>query len=477
MAKVEPQVLIFGDSSWPVASLAKSLDETGLHGVSRYWIAENSQGVEAALDEKFKTNGIDNDSQPTLAIVGYRSREFSKAVVQKLRARKQDIKILEIGSGFRGDSKTEVARPSQRLVGWQELCKDTVELEIQLLEIQKQVTELKKVVGECQKVALLLQDDPDPDGLAAALGLRKVIGRNSQSAPIVSFGRVTRPENVAMARLLEISVEQIHSIEDLGSFDRVIMVDCQPSFFKGRDILPDAIVDHHPPAELSEVARQKLQFVQIHEDLGSTSTLTTQYLRALKIEISQRLATALVYGIKSDTLALNRQVSAADLEAFTFLYPLMNGNMLRKIERPELPLGFVEVLRKALRKIKVEKGIVILSLGQVDREEWIPQAADFGLQLEGSEWSLASGIFEGRVVTSLRNCGYIQHGGDVFKEIFGDLGAAGGHRCMAKAIVAKSDWEKKFGKNSLKPASIRKILLRTLTKRIQERTAENSKNL
>ena len=71
---------------------------------------------------------------------------------------------------------------------------------------------------------------------------------------------------------------------------------------------------------------------------GATATIMTEYLISADERISERLATALLYGIKSDTLMLSRRVTDDDLQAFTHLYPLANYNLLRQIERPELPL-------------------------------------------------------------------------------------------------------------------------------------------
>jgi nanoRNase/pAp phosphatase (c-di-AMP/oligoRNAs hydrolase) len=83
-------------------------------------------------------------------------------------------------------------------------------------------------------VALVLQPDPDPDGIASALALRQVLRRNRATAPIVTFGGVTRPENVAMLKLLEIDLEVIRA-EDLPRFERVALLDVQPERAQGRD--------------------------------------------------------------------------------------------------------------------------------------------------------------------------------------------------------------------------------------------------
>ncbi len=470
-------IFILADQSWPVDCLTQLWPKKAAVNVwveGKGWVSRSPQNKKlkkssgGALGAVELVNAEPSATDVTVAIVGFQDAELSHAVVSKLREKSQKLKILEIGArGSRAQAKTTV-----RSVMWKDLLPDNFGYELELLDIQERVSKIKDQVADSNAVALLLQDDPDPDGLASALALRKVLGRNALTAPIVSFGAISRPENLAMARLLEISVEKV-SEKDLQRFEKIIMIDCQPSFFKGRAIRPEVIIDHHPKAlaegGMPENILEQVPVVEIREDLGAISTLMTQFLRSQKIEISSRVATALLYGIKSDTLALNRQVSESDLEAFLHLYPRANGNMLRKIERPELPLGYLEVLRKALKGFRVKKGIAVLSLGPVGKEEWIPQAADFAMQAEGAEWSIGCGVFDSKVILSLRNCGYTFHGGDLFKELFNGIGCAGGHRSMAKAIISLPDWIEKFGSGSISSGSIQKIVQRLLTKAINEK--------
>ena len=162
-----------------------------------------------------------------------------------------------------------------------------------------------------------------------------------------------------------------------------------------------------------------------------------EYLRAVDVKITQRLATALLYGIKSDTLGLERGGSKADLEAFTYLYLIANHNALRRIERPELSEEALDVLAQGLANRQVRQGVFFSHLGVVDTVDLIPQFADFGLQAEGVQWSVVSGVVDGEVHVSVRNVGYVRSAGDVTRVAFGDLGMAGGHRTMAKAVFPR----------------------------------------
>ena len=283
---------------------------------------------------------------------------------------------------------------------------------------------------DAERVLILMQDDPDPDAIASALALKTLLGRTRASAPMCTFGTITRPENVAMCKILEIEVEAIDAAA-LDQFDRVAMVDVQPSFLEEEKHFGevDLVIDHHP---VEQPIRARIK--DVRPSYGATSTIMVEYLRAADVKITQRLATALLYGIKSDTLGLERGGTKADLEAFSYLYLLANHNALRRIERPELSPEALDVLARGLAKRRVVQGVFFSHLGRVATVDLIPQFADFGLQAEGVQWSVVSGVVDDDVHVSVRNVGYVRSAGDVTRAAFGELGMAGGHRTMAKAV-------------------------------------------
>lgn len=303
----------------------------------------------------------------------------------------------------------------------------------------ERIRRLREISERTERVALLLQDDPDPDGIASAIALRTVLGRNRSTTPLFSFGRTTRAENLAMLRLLDVGVEAA-STETLRAFSCIALLDVQPPYFNER--LPHAqiVIDHHP-----KVVQLEAPFCDVRPNYGATSTILTEYLEASGSEVSQRLATALLYGIKSDTLMLNRETGPADLRAFMSLYPLTNYNTMRRMERPELPMGFAAFLSRALRGIRKHRELLTLHVGAVEREDIIPQMADFCMQFENTEWVVVSGKWQGAVVLSVRNPGYVRSAGDIVRRLFAPIGRAGGHRSMAKAIVPLRHWRRHLG--------------------------------
>ena len=291
------------------------------------------------------------------------------------------------------------------------------------------VDRLRRHFARAERVLIMMQDDPDPDAIASALALRTLLGRTKSAAPLATFGAITRPENRAMTRILEIDVEQIKP-RNLGEYDTVAMVDAQPSFFEERFDEIDLVIDHHP-----EDTPVRAHLRDIRPSYGATSTILTEYLRAAAVKLSPRLATALLYGIKADTLHLERGATRSDMEAFAHLHAHANHNALRRIERPDLPNEAFDVLALGIARRRLEAGVVFSHLGPVAYPELVAQFADLFLQIEGAEWAVVSGTVNGVLHVSVRNVGYVRAAGEVVRQAFSDLGSAGGHRSMAKAVI------------------------------------------
>ncbi len=301
------------------------------------------------------------------------------------------------------------------------------------------VERVRAQFARAERVLILMQDDPDPDAIASAVALKALLGRNRTATTIGTFGTITRAENRAMTRILEIEVEVIKP-RALEEYDRVAIVDAQPSFFEERIDRVDFVVDHHP-----EDIPVRALMKDIRPSYGATATILTEYLRSVEAKLPQRLATALLYGIKADTQHLERGATRADMEAFAFVHGHANHSALRRIERPELPEAALDVLARGIAQRHVVGAVVFAHLGPVAYPELVAQFADFFLQVEGAEWSVVSGTVQGELHVSVRNVGYVRAAGEVVRLAFGDLGGAGGHRSMAKAVIRLRDWRARQG--------------------------------
>jgi nanoRNase/pAp phosphatase (c-di-AMP/oligoRNAs hydrolase) len=334
-----------------------------------------------------------------------------------------------------------------------------------ITEFGRSITRLKvqqyqRYFSDAERVLILTHNDPDPDAMASALALRNVLRRTKQTAILACLQGVTRPENQRMVKLLDIGMEVIKP-ESVHDFDRIAMVDVQPHYFPGLIERVDLVIDHHP-----EQPGYNAVFKDIRPDYGSTSTILTEHLRAVDVNISERTATAMLYAIKSDTLFFNRQANRVDLEAFSYLYPLADATLVRKMEGAEITMERLEYVLRAKQHGRMEEQVFCAFLGSTPREDFIPYVADFYLQLENVKWTIIAGVVNDSLIMSVRNLGYSRNAGEFVRRYFADLGSAGGHRAMAKAVVPERAFAEKFGE--LDPARFTEKILELMSQFLHE---------
>ena len=368
-------------------------------------------------------------------------RPWTRLAVREIRKVEEDASILVLSDSLTEDDMPD--HPSLRRTGWKTLIRDDINEEFDHLTNLQRVVKIRALLSSREKVGILLQPDPDPDGIASAYALRYLLGRKRTTAPLLSFGEVRRPENQSLCEAIGIGVRVI-TPEEINKFDGLVLVDVQPNVFGDdppeRLKQPDIVIDHHP-----ERSGYSTTIRDIRVGYGATASILTEYLRATNTEINAKLATALLYGIKSDTQYLGRQTSDRDMQSFAYLHASHSPALLRRIERPALPIGGLQALGRALAKAEVRDGIHILVLGRV-REDVIPQVADMALQAEGAEWAIAVGTVDRNLVFSVRNVGYVRAAGEVVRAVVEGLGVGGGHRSMAKGIIPLKSFREVYGR-------------------------------
>ena len=335
---------------------------------------------------------------------------------------------------------------SARYVKFEEVVDSQISFEEKLARADISVRQIREVHRDAKRLLILVHNQPDPDAIASALALRTLLRRNRKTTTIGYLGeKISRPENVAMVELMDIDLQMI-SHEDIKKFDSIALVDVQPSYFGGEVTGIDSVIDHHPTTPECDA-----RFTEISSEEGATATIMTRFLRAAQVEISAKLSTALLYGIKTDTMILNRGADLDDLEAFTYLYSQADLGLLRKIESKNLYSEEIKHYGEALSKHWINDGIIFMNLGRIEKEHLIPQVADMGMKVEGVQWSVAFGIISGsHLIMSVRNSGSVKSAGRLLFELFDEMGSAGGHRSYAKAVIPMDEVKDLIGKTSRK---------------------------
>ncbi len=403
-------------------------------------------GIPATVaDPKKLDTYVRNDlTASTLVIVEDDGKKSLKKIVTTIRdAGGSLLYVLHVGAkpatGRRTHDDLKAIVPELTHLDFSELLAGALTTELSRSLTRMRVQQYQRYMADAGRVLILLHNDPDPDALAAGLAMRNVLRRTKTTAIIGALQGVTRPENLRMVDMLDIHFEII-TPEHFADYDRIVTVDVQPHYFGG--LLPrvDLVVDHHP-----EQPGYTAVFKDIRADYGSTCTILTEHLRAVDIDISERTATAMLYAIKSDTLFFARHTNRVDLEAFTYLYPLADAALIRKMEGAEITTERLEHVTRALHTSVHKNQVFSAYLGETAREDFIPYTADFFLQLEDVKWTMISGVVNGQFILSVRNLGYSRNAGEFVKKHFSSIGSAGGHRAMAKAVVPIAKFREKFG--------------------------------
>jgi nanoRNase/pAp phosphatase (c-di-AMP/oligoRNAs hydrolase) len=297
---------------------------------------------------------------------------------------------------------------------------------------------LGEVLDGHEKVLIFCHLNPDPDSVASALAMQLLLeSRFAKETCMVYRGIIGRAQNREMVRLLAPGLKRFKDVDPL-LFSAAVLMDAQPEFGLGEDgeqenDVPFALcIDHHPFVE----STAKVPYHDVRSGLGATSTIMTSYLRAFSVVPTEAVATALFYGIKTDTLGLTRRTTDEDRDASDYLTPFLDHQAVSLIESPPLSVSYFEDLRRSMDQAVVYGSLVCTNPGPLSYPDMAAEMADLFLRMEGVEWSVAMGSFEGNIYVSVRT---IQEDGDagvLIRRVVRGMGRAGGHNTMAAARLS-----------------------------------------
>lgn len=295
---------------------------------------------------------------------------------------------------------------------------------------KSQVFALKKVVSP-GPVLIIPHDNPDPDALASGKALATLFDKAwGIRSDLIYSGIVARAENKVMLVRLLPEWQHVEQLPDLERYSAIVLVDTQPG--AGNNDLPSSqnphvVIDHHPPQQdLNDVP-----FVDIRPDIGSTSTLVYQYLVAAGVEPHPKLATALFYGLKTDTRGLSRGASDIDEKIYLELLNCLDRDELIRIEQAGLPQDYFTAFHQALEATYCYGNVLMAFLGTISYPDLVAEIADLLIRLDGTRASLCVGKHERTLYLSLRTVPMGVDAGFLIKRIVLPPGKAGGHDMMA----------------------------------------------
>lgn len=254
---------------------------------------------------------------------------------------------------------------------------------------------------------ILLWGHPDPDAIGSAMAHKRLCERMGVSATIAHVLPVSRAENRALVKLLNVPMVKVADGVDLEQYGYLSLVDASASEASIR--LPEAlrlltVVDHHRPPTVP-----KAEFVDIRHDVCSTCTIYADYaekgLSPLGADGNDdsAVATAMFFGIQTDTDDFTL-ATPADFRAAAYIKPFCDAETLSRVGRRSLTAECMEAVGRALSDLDVIRDFAIAGVGLVspNNRDAIPIAADFILRREDIDTVLVYGIVDDRIDGSMR---------------------------------------------------------------------------
>ncbi|MFB6122686.1 MAG: bifunctional oligoribonuclease/PAP phosphatase NrnA [Haloferacaceae archaeon] len=309
-----------------------------------------------------------------------------------------------------------------------------------------------EAVSEREEIAVLTHPNPDPDAMAAAMGVARIADELGVDATIQFAGQIRHQENRAFRNLLEVELVQVEKASELAA-EAVVLVDHnEPRGFTGAEaVIPFAVVDHHPGEGSGE------RFTDVRTEYGACSTIVAEYFRDLDAvpvpperhesemnatyTIPSKVATGLLFGVLTDTNDLTSGASDADFDASRYLHPGVDESCLERIANPQVSADVLETKARAIENRTVDGPFAISDVGVLSNVDAIPQAADELIQLEGVTAAVVYGECDGTVYLSGRSRDDRVNMGQALEAAVSDLpnASAGGHARMGGGQIGLRD--------------------------------------
>lgn len=300
--------------------------------------------------------------------------------------------------------------------------------------------DFKQLVQLCEGRSVYIQTHnfPDPDAIGSAFGLQNLLKHFGVESTLCYAGKIDKLSAVKMLDAFDIQMFSYDQLrEKMTETDAIICVDSQKNSGNITDFIGDEIasIDHHPTFVEVEYQYKDLQIT------GACATLIAKYYQELQIPPDQNTATALLYGLRMDTLQFSRGVTQLDIEMFAYLFPFCDQTKLSALERNNMEIRDLRAYGAAIDSIKIydEAGFAVIPFACPDG--LIAALSDFILALEEVTVSVVQCCREDGVKISVRSEVPQIHAGHLIHEAIQGLGDGGGHQEMAGGLIKKERLE------------------------------------
>ena len=349
--------------------------------------------------------------------------------VRNIRARESDQFVVARASDpVSADELTESG--ADVVINPSAVIADSALRALETGELEFKARNLADVIDDTDdRMAILIHRSPDPDSIASAAALQEIAESRDVEADIIYEGEIGHQENRAFVNLLGIELTPGADV-DFDDYDTVALVD----YAKGGEPAVgniDVVIDHFEHDDDGVEA----EFTDVRSNVSATSTVLTKYVQELDLTLSEEVATALLYGIRAETLDFKRDTTPADLTAAAYLYPFADHDTLEQVESPSMSPETLDVLAEAIRNREVSGSHLVSNAGFIRDRDALAQAAQHLLNLEGITTTAVFAIADDTIYLAAKSKDIRMNIGRVLEDAFGEMGEAKGHSTDASVEI------------------------------------------
>jgi nanoRNase/pAp phosphatase (c-di-AMP/oligoRNAs hydrolase) len=382
------------------------------HDIRDTEVAEEMSDFDVAL---ILSSDVDAN---TTAVENIRNREENQFIVARASDPVSSDQLAEAGADVVINPSSVIANSALRA--------------LESGELEYRARELTEVIdGTAERMAVRIHRSPDPDSVASAVALQAIATSRGVETDIVYGGEIGHKENRAFVNLLGISLVPAEDAEENDhEYDTVGVIAQKKGGEPERETGGDIIIDHFEHEHEHDAA-----FADIRPNLSSTSTILTKYIQELDLTPDETVATALLYGIRAETVEFKRDTTPADLTAAAYLYPFADHDTLEQVESPSMSAETLDVLAEAIRNREVGGSYLVSNAGFVRDQDSLSQAAQHLLNMEGVTTTAVFAIADGVIHLTARSKDVRMDIGRVLEDTFGETGEVAGHSTEATAQI------------------------------------------
>ncbi|HUE15469.1 MAG TPA: DHH family phosphoesterase [Planctomycetaceae bacterium] len=294
---------------------------------------------------------------------------------------------------------------------------------------------LLHVLADYSVVRIVTHDNPDPDAMAAGWGLYTLFQeRLDCPVELVGGGAIVRAENRHMVDLLNPPLHIVDKLDDDANA-ATVLVDCTQGtsnhLATRGHLQPTAIIDHH----FGGPSPEGVPFTDIRPFVAATATIVASYLREQGIEPGVKLASAMLYAIRTETCGCETEHSPLDRTMVLWLTGRAEPGLIAEIENAPLARSYFSDLVLALQGTLLYRDTALCLLPRASGMETVGEVADLLIRCQGICRVLCGGVIDEDLYVSVRTRQDDGSAVELLQKTLEGIGGGGGHEHRAGGKV------------------------------------------